>query len=40
MIYGKGLNDMLGFIIGFILGGLSGIMIIGILIVGKDDRKW
>lgn len=30
---------MLGFIIGFILGGLSGIMIIGILIIGKDDRK-
>ena len=30
---------MLGFIIGFIIGGLSGIMIIGILLSGKDDRK-
>lgn len=30
---------MLGFIIGFIIGGLSGIMIIGILLSGKDDKK-
>ena len=30
---------MLGFFIGFIIGGLTGIMIIGILIVGKDDKK-
>ena len=30
---------MLEFIVGFIFGGLSGIMIIGILISGKDDRK-
>ena len=29
---------MLGFIIGFILGGLSGILLIGILIIGKDDK--
>ena len=30
---------MLGFIIGFILGGLSGLMIMCILIIGKDDER-
>lgn len=30
---------MIGFIIGFIVGGLSGIMIMGIIIIGKDEDK-
>ena len=29
---------MVGFIIGFVLGGLSGVMLIGILTIGKDDK--